>query len=329
MLLILTAVSVAAQLAVAAPAPAELRREELMAALRSGGYTLLVRHGRTDRSIPNGEKPSYTPPLRADQRNLTADGERDVRLMSEVVRKYAFPIGEVISSPVYRCRETADAFGTPSVTMTLRIFPTTAETAALVAAVPRPGSNRVLVTHHFVIENHVPGIRPGDIGESEAAVVRPTGDGGVTLVGRITLADWEALAGTAAAAPAAPTAAIPDYAPTTPIAVVIPETRAGRLASQYIVAFNSGDAARMRAFIEASLVAAPDRPTETRVQAYIRLFEENGPLVVTSVASSSADKMTLQVRSKQGNVTVSVIAAPEPSDRAQSVSFGIMTGGHR
>jgi phosphohistidine phosphatase SixA len=166
---LLTALTFATLLA--APQPvheqlvAQLRGEELVHALQSGGYTILVRHARTDRNAPSKETPGTAPPLRADQRNLTADGERDVALMRDVVEKYHLPIGEVISSPSYRCRETADAFGPSTVTMTLRAFPTTAETQALVAAAPKPGTNRVLVTHHFVIENHVPGIAPGDIDE--------------------------------------------------------------------------------------------------------------------------------------------------------------------
>jgi hypothetical protein len=60
----------------------------------------------------------------------------------------------------------------------------------------------LLVTHHFVIEQLAPGIKPGDVGESEAAVVRPTGDGHVALVGRITLGDWERLAGVPPTVPA-------------------------------------------------------------------------------------------------------------------------------
>ena len=77
--------------------------------------------------------------------------------------------------------------------MALRVFPSTAEQAALVSAPTPSGTNRLLVTHHFVIETHVPGIKPGDIGESEAVVVRPTANGKLELIGRITLSDWEAL----------------------------------------------------------------------------------------------------------------------------------------
>jgi phosphohistidine phosphatase SixA len=301
---ILTAITLIAQLAHAQP---ELRGEALMHALQSGGYTILVRHARTDRNAPSKEVPGQpTPPLRADQRNLTADGERDVRLMHDVIEKYRVPVGEVISSPVYRCRETADAFGTPAITMTLRTFPTTNETQALVAAVPKPGTNRVLVTHHFVIENTVPGIAPGDVGESEAAVVKPSGDGKVMLIGKIRLADWEALAG-----------------------VPKTEVRADllQLAHRYIDAFNSGDQAKMRAFIESSMLALPDRPIETRLQTYAKLFEDHGPLEWKDVQSSAGDAVSLRMKSKRGDIIVTVTASQEQPDRTKSVTFGIL-GGH-
>src|SRR5688500_5866546 len=149
--------------------------------------------------------------------------------------KYGFPIGEVAASALFRTRVTAEyAAGTLTrTTMALRVFPSTDEQAAVVAAPPAPGTNRLLVTHHFVIETHVPGIRPGDVGEREAAVVRATGDGRVALVGRITLLDWERLAGVPPQASprgetvpiAGPTAAA--GAPATHVA--IPDTRAGQL----------------------------------------------------------------------------------------------------
>ena len=325
----LATLAAAVQLAGATPST-ELRREELMTALRSGGYTILVRHGRTLRLPDIKETPAYTPAARSEQRNLSDDGVRDVRRMGEVFRKYAIPVGEVLSSPLYRTRETAEAFGTPTLTMVLRTFPTTTETAALLAVAPAPGTNRVLVTHHFVIELHVPGIRPGDIAESEAAVVRPSGEGKVVLVGRITLADWEALAQAPAAAHAAPVHSAPalhagavDSAP-----AALPATRAGRLAARYIEAYNSGDTTRMRAFIEASMLAAPDRPMEARLQNYTRLFGEQGPLFVMSVASSVADTVAIETRSRGANITVKAIATPAPLDRLQSVTFTIRTPGH-
>lgn len=311
---ILAAVTLLAQLAHAQP---ELRGEPLMRALQSGGYTILVRHARTDRNIPTKEVPGQpTPPLRADQRNLTAEGERDVRLMQSVIQKYHLPIGEVVSSPVYRCRETADAFGTPALTPVLRTFPLTAETQALVAVAPKPGTNRVLVTHHFVIEGTVPGIVAGDVGESEAAVVKPAGDGKVTLVGKIKLADWEALASGAKVADAKPEVKIDP-------AVVM------KLAHNYLDAFNSGDAAKMRAFIESSMLAAPDRPIETRLQTYTKLFDEYGVLQYKNVQTTTNDAVAFQVDSKRGAMIVTVTASQEQVGRAKSVTFALPgAGGH-
>jgi len=303
-MMILTAITLLAQLT----SSTQLSGEELMRALQSGGYTILVRHARTDRNIPVKETPGTIPPLRADQRNLTADGERDVKLMHDVVEKYKIPIGEVITSPMYRCRETADAFGPASVTMVLRKFPTDQETQALVSAAPKQGTNRVLVTHHFVIENHVPGVTPGFIAESEAAVVRPTGDGKVELVGKIALGDWAKLAGVAS----------PDK----------PKGDPAKLAADYIAAFNSGDAAKMRAFIESSMIASPDRPIEARLQTYAKLFEDYGALTVTGTHSKTDDAVALQVRSKRGDIIVTVTASSQQPNRAQSVTFGVLGGGH-
>ena len=341
MLSMLTAFTIAAQLATAAPAQTqsaapELRGEQLMTALQAGGYTIMLRHARTDRSIPSKETPGYSPPLRADQRNLTAEGEADVRLMSQVVEKYALPIGAVYSSPAYRCVETADAFGRAAVTMALRVFPTTEETAAIVSAIPEPGTNRVISTHHFVIETLVPGIKPGDIGESEAAVVRPLGNGKVELVGRITLSDWQTLAGGAAAAAptaspavthAAPTHAAPHGASATAAQIAIPDTRAGRIAKGYIEVFNSGSAERMVRFIETSLNAPPNRTTEERVRSYTQLWEQHGALAITGIRSSEEDSIEVAFQSKRGEGFVRVNVEPAPSSRA-TISIGMM-GGHR
>jgi hypothetical protein len=195
--------------------------------------------------------------------------------------------------------------------MVLRKFPTDQETQALVAAAPKRGTNRVLVTHHFVIENHVPGVTPGFIAESEAAVVRPTKDGKVELVGKIALGDWAKLAGVAG--PASPDKAKGDPA---------------RLAADYIAAFNSGDAAKMRAFIESSMIASPDRPIEARLQTYAKLFEDYGALTVTGTQSKTDDAIALQVRSKRGDIIVTVTASSQQPDRAQSVTFGVLGGGH-
>jgi phosphohistidine phosphatase SixA len=307
----------------------ELRGQDLMKALQAGGYTILLRHARTDRSFQ--EAVNAIPVERSAQRNLSADGVRDAALMGAVLRKYHIPIGEIVASPMFRTRETAEAAaGSPSLSIALRMYPSTDEQAALVAASPKPGTNRLLVTHHFVIEKHVPGIKPGDIGESEAAILKPTGDGRIALVGRITLADWERLAGVPpqAAQSSQPAPVATGYAAQAN-PVVIPDTHAGQIARRYIDAFNSGDSVRMRQFIESSLLPNPARSTEARLQTFATSFQNFGPLTVTGVRTSSADEIMLGIRAKGGDFVLTAKASPDQPARATSIVMtGTIQGGH-
>ena len=75
MLHIVSAITFAAGVASATLDSAELRREDLMTALRTGGYTVILRHARTDRSFQ--EQIGAIPEKRAEQRNLSDDGFRD------------------------------------------------------------------------------------------------------------------------------------------------------------------------------------------------------------------------------------------------------------
>ena len=333
--------SAALALGLATPDSTELRREDLMTALRAGGYTVILRHARTDRSFQ--EERSYVPKDRSAQRNLTDEGIRDAALMGAVFRKYRISFAEIISSPMYRSVETAEmAAGRPETTMVLRTFPSPPEQAALIAKAPKPGTNRLLVTHHFVIETHVPGISPGEIGESEAVIVRRTAAGKVELVGRITLDDWRLLANphaTASRTPpstpaptghAVPTAAhgTPAGWPGTGTGTDIPDTHAGHVARDYIAAFNSGSPERMRAFIESSMLADPARPTEQRLASYARLFDQHGPLSLHTVQGSTATEVILGMRSKQGDLRLTVKTSEAQPMHATSVTFAFMQGGH-
>ena len=323
------------------PQAPELRGEALMAELRRGGYTVILRHARTDRSFQ--EVREYVPKERSAQRNLTDDGIRDAALMGVVFRKYGIAFAEIVSSPMFRTVETAEmAAGTPtSVTMDLRVIPSTPAQATLIARAPAAGTNRLLVTHHFVIETHVPGVSPGEIGESEAVVVRPTGDGKVALVGRITLDDWRALANPAGASVSGSARATTTGAggvshagaaiahpAATGGAPVIPDTHAGHLAREYIAAFNSGNRERMRSYIESYMVANPDRPIEQRLEQYVKLFEEHGPLSVLMIGNSQSTELTLGARSRRGALRLTVRSSEAQPMRASSVTFSYSEGSH-
>lgn len=343
---LLSSIAVVAGLATVGSDSTELRREKLMDALRSGGYTVLLRHARTDRSFNEQRDP--VPSARKDQRNLNDDGVRDAALMGLVFRKHGIRFADIISSPMYRAVETAEySVGKPtSITMALRVFPSTPEQAALVAKAPSAGTNRLIVTHHFVIETHVPGIKPGDVAESEAAVIRHTPAGTVELVGRITLDDWQALANPdgARARPAAETAnqsgihgalaglgrlihGSPDSVDGKPVS--IPDTHAGHIAREYLAAFNSGNRETMRSYIDQWMVVNPSRPMDERLRTYTTLFDEHGPLTVVSVVTSQALEVTLGMRSKRGTFRLTVKSSDAQPMRAESITFAVGEGSHR
>jgi len=332
MLHLLSSLALAVGISTATVDSTELRREDLMAALRNGGYTVLLRHARTDRSFK--EETGYVAKERSAQRNLTDEGIRDAALMGVVFRKYGISFAEIIASPMFRTVETAEmAAGKPTITMALRDIPSTPEQAALIAKAPKPGTNRLLVTHHFVIETHVPGIRPGDVGESEAAVVRHTADGKIVLVGRILLDDWRALANpgqpasqstVVGSAAAVATHGASATAGSNGASATIPDTHAGHLASEYIAAFNTGSPDKMQAFIESWMLADPARPTEERLKTFAKLFEDHGPLSVIMVERSESTELTLGVQSKQGHLRLTVKSSDAQPMRLESLTFAIM-----
>lgn len=337
MLASFTVAALALAVTTAAPDTTELKADSLLQVLKQGGYTILLRHARTDKSYMDDPR---TAPLddRTKQRNLSDAGVADAKAIGLVMRNAGIPIGEIVSSPMFRSKETAQmAFGDPALSAELMSLTATPEQRALVLKAPNPGTNRAIVTHHFIIERYVPGIKLGDIGESEAAVVRTTPNGEIMMVGRFTLADWERLSGgkTAAAsekerqeeqnrfkalhaggggqlrpAPGSGDSLQPFDWTATP---------ATRLAGLYLHAFNSGDADQMRAFIDKSLVADPNRSTEQRVETYRTMFNEHGAISVVGTESALHNEARIRVRSKRGEFSVIVTVSPSDHARAESV----------
>lgn len=316
-----------AAIALAPPQQTELRREALMDALRGGGYTVILRHARTDRSFNEVRDP--VPVKREEQRNLNDDGIRDAALMGVVLRKYDLRFAEVISSPMYRCTETAEmAYGKPtSVTMALRTFPSPPEQATIVAAAPKRGTNRLIVTHHFVIETHVPGIKPGEIGESEAVVVRSVG-GKVELVGRITLDDWRRLAKPQSESESESELQGRSSHTQSQTQTGFPDTHAGHMARLYVEAFNSGSRDAMKKFIEANMVNSPDRPIEQRLETYVRLYQEYGTLAVHAFEKSESTELVMGVQTQAGQMRVTVTTLTEDPMRVKSVTFASYQRSH-
>lgn len=192
----------AAMLAVAAApirvgAQQELAGRALVDALRQGGYVIVMRHATTE---AKPDAPSVDIANCASQRNLVVEGRVMARSVGAAIDAMHVPLGRVISSPFCRTRDTADlAFGHGETNESLgekavKNATTSVEAAAALRpllATPVPaGTNTVIVTHGFNIKSVV----GADFVEGEAAIFKPDGKGGSSLIARVLPQDWEKLA---------------------------------------------------------------------------------------------------------------------------------------
>lgn len=192
-------VSIVAALAVASGTAAG---SPLGEQLQRGGVILVIRHAATDQS-----KPDHDPVDLNDcrtQRNLSAQGRSDARLIGQGVRRLRLRVGAVLSSRFCRTRETARlAFGRATTSPALLNTITSEHDAAwrrqiraarvLFGTKPAAGRVTVLVTHGVVVGD----VAGQTLEEGETLVYRPLGNGKFRLVGRILPPAWAALRGEA------------------------------------------------------------------------------------------------------------------------------------
>ena len=166
--------------------------------LRRGGVVLVIRHAATDFSKPD-QNPVDLKDCRT-QRNLSAEGRRDARLIGEGVRRLQLRLGAVLSSAFCRTRETARlAFGRATVSPALLNTVTADHDAAwrrqiraarrLLGTKPAAGRVNVLVTHGSVVTDATGQI----LEEGETLVFRPLGGERFRLIGRILPRRWASL----------------------------------------------------------------------------------------------------------------------------------------
>ena len=161
----------------------------LIDSLKAGGYVVVFRHAHTDRS--RMEQPGWSLADRSSQRNLSDRGAEESVGIGRAFKALGVPVGEVLASPMFRTLETAEhAFGRADTTELLRNLVTTPEARELLTRPPEPGTNRVLVTHNAYLHRQLGSAGFGQNGEGDAVVVRPGGEDGFTVLGRIRLADW-------------------------------------------------------------------------------------------------------------------------------------------
>jgi phosphohistidine phosphatase SixA len=170
--------------------------------LQRGGLVLVLRHAATDFSKPD-QDPVDLGDCRT-QRNLSAQGRADARAIGRGVRRLRLRIGQVLSSPFCRTKETARlAFGRLTVSRAL-LNTITAEHDArwrrqiraarrLLGTKPAPGKVDVFVTHGSVVGD-MTGLT---LEEGETLVFRPLGSSRFRLVDRILPREWRTLRTTA------------------------------------------------------------------------------------------------------------------------------------
>lgn len=196
-------------LSVGGTAPAqegkELSDAQLVGALRQGGYNIYFRHAATDWSQSDQvrEAGDWTSCDPSRIRQLSDDGRETARAVGAAIRALGVPVGKVLASPYCRTAETASLMElgqveTTTDVMNMRVAEYFGGREAIVktarsrlAAKPAPGTNTVIVAHGNVARDSTP-VYPG---EAEGVVFLPDGNGGFSVITRVSPERWGELAG--------------------------------------------------------------------------------------------------------------------------------------
>jgi phosphohistidine phosphatase SixA len=172
---------------------------DLVSALRSGGLVIVMRHASSPAEVP--DKSRANADNTTPERQLDDAGRAGATAMGVALRALKIPIGEVLTSPTYRARETARLAALPNPTPVEAL----GDGGQSMQGVPetRAAWLRERVSHfpartNTVIITHMPNIARafpawGAVADGEAVVLGPDGRGGATVVGRIRMGEWPAL----------------------------------------------------------------------------------------------------------------------------------------
>jgi len=187
-----------------ATAPANQSKDStLLAALRQGGCVILMRHASSPDSLPTARSAASGNGNR--ERQLDGQGLADARAMGNALRQMGIPIGQVLSSPTFRARETIAAAGLRSP----RAFQQLGDgghsmsrkaVAAwshwlrqLVSRKPPAGSNTLIVTQMPNISGAY-GRLASALKAGGALIFRPDGRGNAPMLAVMQIGDWKQLA---------------------------------------------------------------------------------------------------------------------------------------
>lgn len=160
--------------------------------LRAGGFVLACRHAITG---PDPRNRRFDLEDRSTQRLLSAEGEAQARRLGEILRRQRIPIGEVLTSPVFRTSDSAElTFGRAerSDALWTNEAQDTAELRRLFTSEPAPGTNRALMTHQGILYP-ITELERGSIREGDCVIIDPDGGDSFEIVDVLGPDEWAAL----------------------------------------------------------------------------------------------------------------------------------------
>jgi phosphohistidine phosphatase SixA len=160
---------------------------------------LVMRHARSPAALPTPETAS--PGNSTRERQLDEEGRRTAAAMGAALRALRVPVGDVLTSPAFRTRETARYMELASARSVAELGDNAQSMAGVTAAQgewlrartnerPRAG-NTLLITHQPNLARAFPDWGPSLV--EGVAIFRPDTTG-ATLVGRIRIDEWPSLA---------------------------------------------------------------------------------------------------------------------------------------
>ena len=176
-----------------------LSGRDLVAALRVGGYVILMRHTSSPRNVPD---PGHADVENVNhERQLDEEGRASARAMGEALRRAHIPIGNVWSSPTYRALQTIrlarlgppttfEELGDGAQSMRADMSGARANWLKSKSSVPPgPHENTLIVTHFPNISEAYPHDAVG-LADGEALILHPDGRGAAAIVARVKIDEW-------------------------------------------------------------------------------------------------------------------------------------------
>ena len=166
----------------------------LIEILRRGGGVLLFRHAATDWGERDADAVNFAD--RTAQRNLSAIGRAQADSVGKAIKALGLKIGPVLSSPFWRCRDTAEiAFGRADTTIHLFIKSRASRDVRVKwLSTPLSGDSLLVLVSHQ--DPYIPLFRfqRDQLREGQALLILPLGSDRWKFLAQLAPADWTRLA---------------------------------------------------------------------------------------------------------------------------------------